>query len=576
MSLTSSLLTASSGLLNTQYQIAITNTNVSNAGETGYTRKTYSATSVSSATGSTFTAGQVERTVNTYLSKTVVAKNAELGAARTINDYLASYDTMVGQVDGGTDLSSMIDTLQASISALSASADSESAKSQVLADLEGLTTQINALSAQVQSLRTEAEGDIADTVAAINDGLSLIASLNDQIVSLASNGADVTGLEDQRDAALVELSSLIGISYYTTSDNQVQVYTQSGSLLLGVDGAVTLDYTAAGRLDAAVSYPDTLSGITLNGRDITGTLTSGELGALLSLRDDFLVGEQEKLDALAGALIAQINDAANASSTYPPLNSLTSAGTVAASDSFTATGSIRIAITGTDGTLVSTQDLDLGGITTIADLVTALNGISGVSASVSSDSKLVVAASSASQGIVIAGIDESVGAEGEGFSSYFGFNDILTGTDARSIGLVSAMSDDPSLLPTATLADTLTVGAKALTAADNSGVTRLAEALTGDISFEAAGGFSARTASLADYAASIVSAAATMISTAETTLETAQDSYDYVSNLLTNQTAVNIDEEIARLTLFQNQYEATAQLISITQELFDTLINMVK
>ena len=55
----------------------------------------------------------------------------------------------------------------------------------------------------------------------------------------------------------------------------------------------------------------------------------------------------------------------------------------------------------------------------------------------------------------------------------------------------------------------------------------------------------------------------------------ALSTYEAATTRLQNTTAVNVDEELALLTTYQSQYEANAQLVSMVQELFDTLIQMV-
>jgi len=44
---------------------------------------------------------------------------------------------------------------------------------------------------------------------------------------------------------------------------------------------------------------------------------------------------------------------------------------------------------------------------------------------------------------------------------------------------------------------------------------------------------------------------------------------------LANLTAVNLDEELAMLEIYEQGYQANAQLMSMVQDLFDALISMV-
>lgn len=574
MSLNSIITSASAALIKTQYAISVADTNIANASDTSVSRKTYAATA--NTTTSALSEGTVSRTADAYLTKTVITKAAEAGRTNVIDEYLQSYDAALGTTDGDDDISSLLDAYDAALSSLASSPTAAAQKTAVVSALETVASGLGELSDEIQSLRTEANKSIADTIDEINANLSKIASLNDQIAQGTQTGADTTDLEDQRDAALETLSGLMGVSYYTNSENRVMVYAASGDLLVGAKAA-SLSYTASSTLDATSAYPGEIAGIYLNGKDITTSLTGGELGGLISLRDEILPDEQAKLDALAATLIDQINSASNQGAAYPAPQTLTSSATVSESDAFSATGSVRVAVLDSAGAVVSTQDIDLSAYSTLADLVSALDGISGLSAVISSDGELTLTADSASNGVALGALDSAVGASADDFSSFFGFNDLLSGSGAGDIAVSSALSTDPDRLPMGVLdaSSGLAAGDIGLAAGDVTTTQALSDLLSQSLSFSAAGDFAAQTNSLSGYAARFVSGAATLISLASSNADSAQSAYDYATTRLQNQTAVNLDEEVALLTQFQTQYEANAQMISMARDLFDTLISMV-
>ena len=566
MSLSSIIGAASSALTASQTRIAVANLNVANADDTTYTRKT--VTSAVSTTTQTLSDAMILRVADSYLSKTVLKTAAAAAGDAVTDSYMQSYDAALGSTDGGDDLSSLMTALATALSGLSSGADATS-KAQLVTDASALADGIRSLSGEVQDLRTQANTQIETTVGTINQSLKSLASLNDQIATVTAQGGDTTNLEDQRDAALATLSGLMGVSSYVTSDNQLRVYTTGGDALLGTTAA-TLSYTASSTLGAGATYPGSIAGITLNGKDITTSQTTGELGALVTLRDQTLPAEQDKLDALAGVIVSQINAVTNAGSSVPAPNSLTSAGTVSATDALSATGTLRVAVTDANGKTVSTQDLDLSAYATVGDLVTALNGVSGLSASIGSDGKLTIAATSSANGVALAD-------DGAGISAKFGFNNLFTGTTASDIRVSSRLTSDPSGLPTATLSTstTLAAGGLALASGDSTIADKLSSLLTSAVSFAATGSQAAKTTSLSSYASSFVSNAATMISAAATQSASSTAAKDEATSRLQNLTAVNIDEEMANLTQYQSQYEANAQLISIAKDLFEALVNMV-
>ncbi len=144
-----------------------------------------------------------------------------------------------------------------------------------------------------------------------------------------------------------------------------------------------------------------LSGISVNGVDVTAQITSGEIGSLLSLRDSVLPAAQSQLDQLANTLADTLNAASNQGTSLPPPTTLTGSTTVTAATALDATGTVRIAVADQSGSLVSYADLDLSTYATVGDLVSAINGISGLSASINASGKVVIASSSSSNGVAI-------------------------------------------------------------------------------------------------------------------------------------------------------------------------------
>jgi flagellar hook-associated protein 1 FlgK len=566
MSLSSIIGAAGSALTASQTRIAVANLNVANADDATYTRKTVA--SAVSTTTQTLSDATILRVADSFLSKTVLKTAAAAGGDAVTDSYMQSYDAALGSTATGDDVSSLLTAFATSLSALSSSA-SATTKAQLVSDASSLAQGIKSLSGEVQTLRTQANTQIETTVGEVNSSLKTLASLNSQIATVTAQGGDTTSLEDQRDAALTTLSGLMGVSSYVTTDNQLRVYTTGGDALLGTTAA-TLSYTASSTLGATATYPGSISGILLNGKDITASQTTGELGALVTLRDTILPAEQDELDALASTLISQVNAVTNAGSALPAPSSLTSAGAVSATDALSATGTLRVAVTDSSNKVVSTQDLDLSSYSTVGDLVTALNGISGLSASIGADGKLTIATTSSANGVALAD-------DGAGISAKFGFNNLFSGSTASDIGVSSKLTSDAGGLPTAALSttSTLAAGSLALASGDSTIADKLSTLLNASVSFAATGSQAAKTTSLASYASSFVSGAATMIAAAATQSANSTAASEAATSRLQNLTAVNIDEELANLTTYQSQYQANAQMISMAKDLFDALVSMV-
>jgi flagellar hook-associated protein 1 FlgK len=63
---------------------------------------------------------------------------------------------------------------------------------------------------------------------------------------------------------------------------------------------------------------------------------------------------------------------------------------------------------------------------------------------------------------------------------------------------------------------------------------------------------------------------------ANASLEAAQIIYDDSAAAVDALSGVNLDEEAANMLRYQQAYQAAAQMIRVTQELMDTLMNAVR
>lgn len=574
---------AFSGLSATQVQISVASANISNADTKGYTEKTANqSSSVTSGVGTGVTISGITSAVDKLLLKSLVGANSDLGAADTNNSYLTELQQLYGSTSSGdssttgTSLANTIAAFESALSSLASTPSSASLQSNAVSALAAVTNQLQQTSSGIQKLRSNADQDIASSVTDINSDLQQISDLNKQIKQQAAAGQSTADLEDQRNSALQDLASQMNVSYFTTSSGDLQVYTGSGQALVD-STAHPLSYTAAPSVTASTTYTagsatSGFSGITVNGVDITSQISSGKVSALITLRDQTLPAAQSQLDELAQQLASSVNAVSNQGTSVPPPTSLTGTATVSNSTSFAGTGTVRIAVADKSGNLVSYQDIDLSAYSTVGALAAKINTISGVSASVDANGHLSISATGSGNGVAINQMTSSVG--GEGFSQYFGLNDLITGTSASNIGVRSDILSGTAALPTATLdaSSTLTVGNPVLSSGSATVVNALSSALTGSTNFAMAGGLGATTGSFTDYAAAIVANVAGKASQASATYTSKQTAQSTYASSLSSQSGVNIDQESANLSALQNKYAAASQIITTINSMFSALM----
>jgi flagellar hook-associated protein 1 FlgK len=576
-------LIAFSGISATELQIAVATSNVSNADTPGYTRKTADqASNVTGGIGTGVSITGITSNVDRLLLKSLIGATSDLGSANVINSYMAELQQLYGSASSsggstsGTSLANTLASLESALSSLASTPSSASQQSAVVSALDDVAAQLRETSSGIQNLRANADQDISSAVGNINNDLQQIADLNTEIKKAAASGQSTADLEDQRNSALQDLSSYMNVSYFTNSSGDLQVFTSTGQAL--VDSmAHKVSYTASANVSASTSF----SPITVNGVDITSQITSGKIGGLITLRDKTLPAAQAQLDQLAQQLKSALNTVSNQGTALPPPASLTGTATVASTDplsSLPASGTVRIAVVGQSGNLISYKDLDLSSYATVGDLVNAINGISGLSASVDANGHLSIKATTSGDGVAINEMTSSVGSSGQGFSDYFGLNDLVTGTGASDIAVRSDILDGNAALQTSTLDSSATpaTGSQVLSPGSATVVNALSAALTGQTNFAAAGGLNATTDSFANYAATIVSNVASKASQASATYtakSTAQAAY---ASSLSSESGVNIDEETARISQLQNKYAAASELIQMINTMFNSLLTAVQ
>jgi flagellar hook-associated protein 1 FlgK len=586
VSLDVALRIATSSLMTTQVQISVASANISNADTKGYTVKTANeVANVSAGVGTGTMITSITSSVDKLLLKSLMQATSALGSADTSNSYLnelqALYGTTSGTDSTGTSLANTIASLETAISSLSGTPSSAALQANVVSALNDVAAQLRDTSSGIQQLRGDTDNQIASSISDVNGQLKTIASLNTQIKQAAALGQPTGDLEDQRNTALQDVASKMDVSYFISSTGDMQVYTTSGQTLVD-SSAHLLSYATAATVTAGTAYDSTstsgFSGIMLNGVDVTSQIKSGDIGALISLRDTVLPAAQDQLDQLANELADSVNAVNNQGSSLPPPSTLTGTTAVTASTALSATGTVRIAVTDRSGNLASYGDLDLSSYATVGDLVSAINGISGLSASIDSSGHVAISSTGSSTGVSINEMTSSVGSSGQGLSDWLGLNDLVTATGASDFAVRSDILSNSGLLAVATLdsSSALATGSQVLSAGSTTVVHNLYAALTGSTSFSAVGGLGSSTGSFADYAASIISNVASKAAAASSDYTAKETTQSTFASAMSSQSGVNLDEETARISTLQAQYSAASQLIQAINQMFTSLMAAVQ
>jgi flagellar hook-associated protein 1 FlgK len=314
----SALATAMSGLRVTQAALSVVSSNVANSQTPGYVSETANQTETYSGgmAAGVETTG-IDRQTNQYLLSQLQTETSGSGYADQISNVLTQLQNVYGTPGGQATLETALSNLSTAAQSLSTSAGSSAAQGALLTAAQNAAQQLNATSQGIQSLRSSVQQDIATSVTAANTAMAQIASYNSQLQGMSSTDPAAATLEDQRDTAVTQLSQLMGIRVSTGANNQVSVYTTSGAQLVGAQ-ASTLSFNGPSTLTATNLYStnpaqNTVGSITLTSpdgtkTDVTNSISSGQIGADVQLRDNTLVQAETQVDQLAATMSSAMSD----------------------------------------------------------------------------------------------------------------------------------------------------------------------------------------------------------------------------------------------------------------------------
>ncbi len=321
MSLSQALTTATAGLRTTQAALALVASNVANAETPGYVRKTMvQSTTAAGTNGVSVRVESVNRELDVYLQRQLRTEAAGGSYAQLRAQFYARLQQLYGAPGSATTLESTFNNFTSAIQSLATSPETASSQVAVISAAQVLAQQLNSMTRDIQALRSDAEMGLSDAVSRANHAMAQIADINRQLSLNTAPDAAAATLLDQRDAYIDELSQLMDIRVIQSDHNQINVFTNSGIQLVGMQ-ASQLAFDAQGTMTAGARWtPDsgtrtvgTLTLVTPTGGQVdllqANAIRSGEIAALVEMRDHVLVEAQAQVDHLAAAMASALSDA---------------------------------------------------------------------------------------------------------------------------------------------------------------------------------------------------------------------------------------------------------------------------
>lgn len=313
MGLSVTLSNALSGMRVGQNALDTLSNNVANAGTPGYHRRSVSVIDSLGVNSTYAREGQLSRTFNQSLQAHYTRTTAESGFTSVQASFLDRVQTLFGKPGTVGSIDSAYNAFESSLASAATSPDSYANRADLVQKAQTVASTLNRLSSDIQGLRQEIEARLSNGVDTINNQLQSLEKVN---LRLADQGIDATSratLMDQRDRLVEDLSQQMDLRVNYRGDGTVSLMTRSGVGILDVKASV-FNYESAGALSAASRFSpnDAVSGVgklsimTPAGLEIDlikqNVLQSGELAGLIQLRDQQLVQAQDQLDEIAASV----------------------------------------------------------------------------------------------------------------------------------------------------------------------------------------------------------------------------------------------------------------------------------
>ncbi len=566
--------TAVTGLKAFQRSLETTSHNISNVNTDGYSRQRVELGTA-----------PAQKTPAGYLGTGVSINNIARSYDQFITSQLRSSTSAHGDISNYEHLATQVDNILAdptvgmapamknffnAVNEANNDPSSIPARQVLISETEILSSRFGTMNYRFEEIRKEINTDMNVQVAEVSTHLQDIADLNIKISN--SQGQSIGGqlpndLLDKRDAVLNELAELMDISVVPGNRGMVNVFMSQGQSLV-------TDTIANKLITQPSEFDPTRLDISIKSGDagiislVTRELSGGALAGSLRFRDEILDPAQQRLGSVAASISMEFNaihqDGFDLDGKPGGLmfKGQGMGGTEIPAVSRTANApgsSIKVMFDKTNITNIDYSDYQLNvgagpsySLTRVADnTAIALTATAGVPA------QLVASAPDTLPGISI----EPTGlVAGDAYlirPTYSAANAIAHNiTNTREIALATNKSPD----------DTYTINGPM------PGDNRNGLALAGlENSLNMLGG----TATFQDTYGLVVSEVGTLTRSAkissaaqETLLNSAKEEWGKISG-------VNLDEEAANLIKFQQSYQAAAQVISVSQSLFDSLLGAV-
>ncbi|HYJ41167.1 MAG TPA: flagellar hook-associated protein FlgK [Steroidobacteraceae bacterium] len=624
------LSTGLSSLRSLQRALDTTSHNIANVSTEGYTRQRVEfqtrrpEMSGGGWVGTGVETSTVRRVYDQFLAQQTRSSGTNLARLDAFASQAARIDNLLG--DSANGLSSSLQSFSDAINEVSTTPASIPARQVLIAEGRALAERLRSYDARMRDMSAEVNGRLSVEAQEITTLAAGIAKLNGDIsVAVQQSGQPPNDLLDQRDALINELSGKVGVSVVAEGDSMLNVFIGNGQpLVLGnLASQIT---TTVDPLDPERTLLSMRTGA--GTVDLSRVVSGGTLGGLLDWRSQMLEPARNELGRIGVAIAGQVNaqHREGMDLTGAMGGNFFNIGAATATPATANTGTAAVTVTRTNLGAITPNDLVLSrtatgytlrrqdtgaavsftGTGTGADPIVA-DGLSIVVGAgiATGDQYTIRPTRDALPGMSVAITDAARVAAAAPIRASAATTNSGTGTvssgevlDPTNAALLTTVNIDFTSATTYTVngagsftytpgsaidvngwriqvngapavGDRFTVRNNAGATGDNRNAFALADALRANV-------LDGGTKSAFSGVEKLIADVALSTRTAQVNRDAEAVIHDSDVAALDSVSGVNLDEEAANMLRYQQAYAAAAQIISVANEMFDTLLNAVR
>lgn len=329
--------------------------------------------------------GEVTRRFNLALRNDLLSETNTSSDQRVRNDLFVLMEQVLGTISGETPLTDAVEDFNSAWKAFEAAPESDAARTDLILTGQAITAELERISTGLDTIAVQFAADASTTVDELNERLTEVARLNASIVRERQSFRQTGDFENLRDAELLKIAEIIDIRVLERENGQVGVFTTDGLDLVDANASqFTLNLGA-----------QTLTKTGSND-NLIDRLTTGKLKAQI----DVVLTDADSLTSTTNA-VAQIQKLRNQLDefAFSLVDVSTTSATSGTFDAERAIGTVSVAA----GTTLASLGLQVGdtfsisvgggaastftvaGGNTVNDVLTFLNGVTGVTAAINNN-----------------------------------------------------------------------------------------------------------------------------------------------------------------------------------------------